>query len=110
MNQKKLSAITIEEAYVDKGYRGHSVEGAQVHISGKKRGLTASLYKKIKRRQAIEPHIGHMKNEGKLERNFLKRVVGDFLNATLCGVGHNLKLIARRLFSSKKPVLSFGCS
>lgn len=98
------SGSEIKEAFVDKGYRGHAVKNTQVHISGKKRGVTVSLYKKIKRRQAIEPQIGHMKNEGKLGRNFLKGVLGDFLNATLCGVGHNLKLIARKLFVPDKAV------
>jgi IS5 family transposase len=101
-NSEKLSGIEIKEAFVDKGYRGHTVEDIHVHISGKKRGVTASLHKKIKRRQAIEPQIGHMKNEGKLGRNFLKGRLGDILNAGLCGVGHNLKLICRKLFPEKK--------
>ena len=102
-NSKKLSGVDIVEAFVDKGYRGHSVEDIQIYISGKKRGITAWLYKKIKRRQAIEPQIGHMKNEGKLGRNFLKGRIGDVVNSTLCGVGHNLKLICRKLFPKKKP-------
>ncbi|MBL8499656.1 MAG: hypothetical protein JNL77_03570 [Nitrosomonas sp.] len=41
-----------------------------------------------------------MKNEGKLRRNWLKGSLGDALNAILCGVGHNLRMILRaiRLF------------
>jgi IS5 family transposase len=100
-DSEKMSGATIKEAFVDKGYRGHAVENIQVHISGKKRGLTRWLHKKIKRRQAIEPHIGHMKNEGKLGRNYLKGALGDILNATLCGIGHNLKLIMRKFFSAR---------
>lgn len=44
--------------------------------------------------------IGHMKNEGKLRRNWLKGSFGDALNAVLCGAGHNLRMILRaiRLF------------
>lgn len=99
---ENISNVQIKEAFVDKGYRGHSVKNIQVHISGKKTGLTSWLHKKIKRRQAIEPQIGHMKNEGKLGRNFLKGVLGDCLNAILCGIGHNLKLIVRKLFPSNK--------
>jgi IS5 family transposase len=97
-NSEALSGIKIREAFVDKGYRGHLVEDIEIHISGKKRGVTPSLHKKINRRQAIEPHIGHMKNEGKLGRNFLKGRLGDAINAVLCGVGHNLKLISHKLF------------
>ncbi|NGX54090.1 MAG: hypothetical protein K1000chlam4_00813 [Chlamydiae bacterium] len=47
----------------------------------------------MRRRQAIEPHIGHMKNDGKLGKNYLKGPSGDLFNAILCGVGHNLRLI-----------------
>jgi transposase, IS5 family len=107
-DSERLSGRTIKEAFVDKGYRGHSVKNTEIHISGKKRGLTRWLYAKIKRRQAIEPHIGHMKNEGKLGRNYLKGILGDFLNATLCGIGHNLKLIVRNLFSPGKDVLAIS--
>lgn len=102
-NAEKLSGRKINEVYADKGYRGHLVVGAEVHISGKRRGLTASLSKRIKRRQAIEPHIGHMKSDGKLERNFLKGQIGDLLNAALCGVGHNLRLILRKLMACSDP-------
>lgn len=104
-NSVELSGTKIKEAFVDKGYRGHGIEDVQIHISGKKRGLTAWLHKKIKRRQAIEPQIGHMKNEGKLGRNFLKGSLGDILNATLCGIGHNLKLICRKLFHKKAEII-----
>ena len=45
----------------------------------------------------IEPMIGHMKNEGRLARNFLKGIIGDQLNALLCGIGHNLRMLLRFL-------------
>lgn len=92
----------IEEAYVDKGYRGHSVEGKKIFISGQKKGLTKWIQIQIKRRQAIEPHIGHMKNDGKLGRNYLKGRQGDCFNAILCGVGHNLRMIYNWLFPRRK--------
>lgn len=38
-----------------------------------------------------------MKNDGRLGRNFLKGMAGDAINALLCGVGHNLRKILRRL-------------
>ena len=65
-------------------------------------GITRWIKKQIHRRQAIEPHIGHMKSDGKLDRNFLKGILGDKLNAILCGIGHNLRLIIRKLMYSKK--------
>src|SRR3990167_3192306 len=40
-----------------------------------------------------------MKSEGKLRRNFLKGILGDALNALLCAVGHNLRMILRKILS-----------
>ena len=38
-----------------------------------------------------------MKGDGLLERNFLKGMQGDAINAILCGAGHNLRKILARL-------------
>jgi len=92
----------IDTAYVDKGYRGHSVEGKRIFISGQKKGVTKWIKSQLKRRQAIEPHIGHMKNDGKLGRNYLKGRLGDEINAMLCGIGHNLRLIYNWIFPRRK--------
>lgn len=95
---QKLTGIAPEEAYVDRGYRGHGLaEPVKVWIAGAKRGVTVAIRKKLKRRNAVEPVIGHMKNDGRLGRNFLKGIAGDAMNALLCGAGHNLRKILRRL-------------
>jgi hypothetical protein len=39
-------------------------------------------------------HIGHMKTDGKLGRNFLKGIIGDQIHALLCGMGHNMRMLA----------------
>lgn len=95
-----LTAQKPKAVFVDKGYRGVSVTGVTIWRSGQKRGVTPSIRKAIHRRSAVEPAIGHMKNEGKLRRNWLKGSLGDALNAVLCGAGHNLRMILRaiRLF------------
>lgn len=104
---EKNSSKTIDAVHVDKGYRGHCVEGKSIFISGQKKGLTKWLKSQMKRRQAIEPHIGHMKNDGKLGRNYLKGPLGDCLNAVLCGIGHNLRLICNWILPKRKR-FSFG--
>lgn len=38
-----------------------------------------------------------MKSDGRLGRNFLKGALGDAMNAVLCGAGHNLRIILRKL-------------
>ena len=95
----RVSGRAPREAYTDLGYRGHgcSSETLQVWHSGAKRGVTASIKRKIKRRSAIEPVIGHMKSDGRLARNFLKGVSGDAMNALLCAAGHNLRKILKKL-------------
>jgi IS5 family transposase len=96
---QRLTGITPKEAYVDRGYRGHGIdlEMLRVWIAGARRGVTVAIKKKLKRRNAIEPVIGHMKNDGRLGRNFLKGAIGDAINALLCGAGHNLRKILRQL-------------
>jgi IS5 family transposase len=55
-------------------------------IAGAKRGVTTWINKRLKRRNAIKPVIGHMKSDGHLERNFLKGAMGDAVNALRCDV------------------------
>ena len=87
------------EVFVDLGYRGHDYEGAAtVRVVGRDlKGWPKSLARWMKRRAAIEPTIGHMKNDGRLGRNFLLGKVGDKLNALFCACGHNLRLMLRRM-------------
>jgi hypothetical protein len=61
------------------------------------RKLPERLKRLLKRRNAIEPTIGHMKNDGLLRRNWLKGSLGDAMHAFLCGAGHNLRLILAHL-------------
>lgn len=93
-----LSGTKAEEAFVDLGCRGVEVDGVVIYKARQKRGInTRRLKRALKRRNAIEPVIGHMKNDGMLGRNYLKGAVGDEMHAILCGAGHNIRLILRRL-------------
>lgn len=93
---ERNTGVKINRVLVDRGYRGHEVTDAQVLISYT-RGLPKNLKKSLKRRQAIEPWIGHMKQNGKLGRCHLKGPVGDQIHALLVGVGHNFRMILRKL-------------
>ena len=94
---EKLSSASIKEAYVDKGYRGHKIIDKEIFISGQKRGVTRWIKDKMKRRNLIEGINGSMKNFGRMKRNYLKGLIGDSINAALCGVGHNLRMILVRI-------------
>ena len=45
----------------------------------------------------LEAYIGHMKNDGRLRRNWLQGTAGDAFHAILCGCGHSLRMILRKL-------------
>lgn len=82
-------------AYVDRGYRGHGLnrDGLEIHVSHT-RGITSpTIRRELRRRNGIEPVIGHMKQDGHLERNPLKGIEGDVINVMLCAIGHNLRLL-----------------
>ena len=82
-------------------------EGTSLLISHT-RGLPPALKKLLKRRQAIERTIGHMKTDGLLARNWLKGREGDAIHAVLCGAGHNLRLMLAQRNSPTNTVVVGG--
>lgn len=92
------TGIEVERIYLDKGYQGHDYPNKfKVYKSGQKRGITPTIKKELRRRSAIEAVIGHMKSDGRLDRNFLKGRVGDKINAILVGAGYNYRLVLKWL-------------
>jgi transposase, IS5 family len=101
---ERVTGTAVERAYVDRGYRGHDADKARVFISGQRRGVSPTIRRELRRRNAIEPVIGHTKDDGHLGRNFLLGTAGDAINALLgtagdainallAAVGHNLRLL-----------------
>lgn len=64
---------------------------------GKPKRLTAKEKKQLKRRQAIEPIIGHLKTDHGMDRCYLKGEQGDRLHAVLCAAGYNIKWLLRMI-------------
>jgi IS5 family transposase len=91
LEQVQRITKTPEHVFVDMGYRGHGYQGeVQVHVDKRKRGRTAkSMWRWMKRRAAIEPGIGHLKREHRMDRNRLKGIDGDCFNAILSAAGMN---------------------
>lgn len=86
-------------AYVDLGYRGVDADNPGIDIKhrGKAKSLTAKERKLLKRRQAIEPIIGHLKADHGMERCYLKGAQGDRLHAVLCAAGYNIRWLLRMI-------------
>jgi len=90
---ERLTGVQVKRAYVDKGYRGHGLSQPQVYISGTRGLASPTIKRELRRRSAIEPIIGHMKADGKLERHWLRGAHGDANNAILVAAGHNIRLL-----------------
>ena len=82
---------------VDRGYRGVQASAGTRLLVGHTRRLHKHLKKLLKRRQVVEPMIGHMKTDGLLDRNWLKGALGEVMHAVLGGAGHNLRMILAHL-------------
>jgi IS5 family transposase len=93
-----MTGIEVKRIHVDKGYRGHNHPlKFRVWISGQVRRTTVSIKREMKRRAAIEPVIGHLKAEHRMDRNHLKGREGDRINAVLAAAGFNFSLLIRWL-------------
>jgi transposase, IS5 family len=93
---ERVTQVRPEEAFVDRGFKGaaHHPAGVAVYVSGRKR-LTRTLKALLRRRSAIEPVIGHLKQEHGMRRSHLLGQQGDRINALLTGCGFNLRKLWR---------------
>ena len=81
----------IKEAYVDLGYRGVDADnrGVRVMHRGRIKSMTKLEKKRLKRRQAVEPVIGHVKHDHRMSRCHLIGSLGDALHAIACAAGQH---------------------
>jgi IS5 family transposase len=87
-----------QNAYCDKGYQGNpkQIGDTAIHLANRrKRSMKPSEWRWFRRRSAIEPVIGHMKGDHRMDRNYLKGTDGDKMNAILAACGFNLRKLLR---------------
>jgi len=84
---------------MDLGFRGVDRDNPQVEIihRGKYKSLTKQQRRWLKRRQAVEPAIGHLKSDHRMDRCWLQGELGDALHAVLCATGYNLRWLLRAM-------------
>lgn len=99
---QKMTGKSFTNAICDRGYRGKKKIGStQVILPENSSGK--SEYEKRKRRSrcrsrsAIEPIIGHVKNDCRMVRNYLKGKTGDIINAMMAAAGFNFRRLLRKL-------------
>ncbi|WP_260473676.1 IS5 family transposase [Pseudomonas aeruginosa] len=85
------------QAVVDLGYRGVDADNPGVEIlhRGWWKSMTKQQRRWLKRRQAVEPIIGHLKADHGMDRCWLRGATGDALHAVLCAAGFNLRWLLR---------------
>ena len=88
-----------KQVVVDLGYRGKDVDaanpGVQIIHRGRYKTMGKHERKLLRRRQAVEPAIGHLKADHRMNRCWLKGAIGDALHALSCAVGYNLRWLIR---------------
>ena len=91
-----LHAKALHGIHGDKGYRGHNYPNRfKIWISGQVRRVTKAIRREMRRRAAIEPVIGHLKQDHRMGRNYLTGRDGDRINAVLAAAGYNFSLLLR---------------
>ena len=109
---ERLTGVATRRIHVDKGYRGHNhPDKFRVFISGQVRQVTAAIHRQMKRRAVVEPVIGHVKIDHRMDRNYLKGRHGDRANAILAAAGYNFRLLIRwleELLCALLQLLLFG--
>jgi transposase, IS5 family len=94
---ERLTGRTPKHAYTDGAYKKHDYQGeCEIHVDQKRRGtIPKSVWRWLKRRAAIEPTIGHLKDNKRLDRNRLKGSLGDALNVLFSAAGLNFAKLVK---------------
>ena len=101
-------AVVPETVNVDRGYRLKREDRLSVRtlLPHMKHLMTEEERKLASRLQAIEPIIGHLKSDHRLDRCYLKGETGDAIHAVLWAAGYNIKWLMRMIMQKGiKPFL-----
>ena len=81
-----------KEAFADRGYRGiKQYKETTIFVPTPNKNITKQQRKNHSKRAAIEPVIGHLKQDYRLSRNYLKGIAGDTINLLLAAAAMNFK-------------------
>lgn len=100
---RRLTGKVPKTATVDRGYKGKQQVGSTQILMPKPPLKKDTEYQKRKkrkhhrRRAAIEPIIGHLKTDHRVNRNFLKGQTGDQINFMIAAAGFNFKKLMYKL-------------
>jgi transposase, IS5 family len=92
-------SITIREVVADLGFRGVDADNPGKHIihRGWYKSMSPQQKAWLRRRQAVEPAIGHLKSDHRMDRCWLQGALGDALHTLSCAAGYNLRWLMRAI-------------
>jgi IS5 family transposase len=91
--------LKIKHVMVDLGFRGVDASNPDKEIihRGKFKSLSKQRKAWLKRRTAVEPAIGHLKSDHRMDRCWLQGALGDALHSISCAAGYNLRWLLRAI-------------
>ena len=91
--------VKIKVVVADLGFRGVDADNPEKDIihRGKLKRLNPQQKAWLRRRQAVEPAIGHMKSDHRMDRCWLRGAIGDALHTISCAAGYTLRWLLRAI-------------
>lgn len=104
---EKICGKKFKNAIVDRGYKvKKQINGIMIVTpkppNSKQPYSKTTMRKKCRNRAAVEPVIGHVKQDCRMQRNYLKGTIGNDINALLAAAGFNFRGLLRKI---KRKVL-----
>ncbi len=98
-NLTQDAAATLKHIVVDLGFRGVDADNPDKEIihKGKYKSLSKQQKSWLRRRSAVEPAIGHLKSDHRMNRCWLKGALGDALHCISCAAGYNVRWLMRAI-------------
>jgi len=91
---QRLTDKQAKNIFVDRGYQGpKTINETKIFTPKPEKNITKTKRKRHSRRAAIEPVIGHLKSDYRMNRNFIKGVIGDEINVLLAAAAMNFKRV-----------------
>ena len=98
-------SVTLKQVVADLGFRGVDADNPDKQIihRGKFKSLSPQQKGWLRRRQAVEPAIGHLKSDHRMDRCWLQGTLGDALHTISCAAGYNLRWLLRAIAGDGTP-------
>jgi IS5 family transposase len=108
---ERINGKQANEVFVDRGYRGiSSYKESKIYVPKRNINITEQQRNRHSKRAAIEPIIGHLKQQYRLCRNYLKGISGDNINVILAADAMNFKRAVNLWKKEAKLSWQFICN